>query len=252
MRGLKDKVVLVTGAAQGIGAAISERFVQEGSNVAILDLNLAAAQETAARLGNNTLAVQADITNYEQVQEAVKSINEQLGGIDVLVNNAGWDVFMPFLNTEPSHWQKLISINLMGVLNMCHIVLPQMVKNEAGCMVNIASDAARVGSSGESVYAACKGGIVSFSKTLAREHSRHNLRFNVVCPGPTKTKLFEGLLDTSSNPEKLEEAFRKAVPMRRLGQPEDLAGAVSFLASDDAAYITGQVLSVSGGLTMHG
>ena len=251
MRGLKDKVVLVTGAAQGIGAAISKRFSEEGSKVVILDLNLDAAEATAKTLKNAT-AVQADITDYEQVSQGVKKLNEELGGIDILINNAGWDIFMPFLKTEPSHWQKLVSINLMGALNLCHTVLPQMVERGAGAVVNIASDAGRVGSSGEAVYAACKGGIVSFTKTLAREHSRHGLRFNVVCPGPTKTKLFERLLDTANNPEKLEEAFRKAVPMRRLGEPEDLAGAVCFLASDDAAYITGQVLSVSGGLTMHG
>lgn len=252
MRGLKNKIVIVTGAAQGIGAAISKRFAEEGCRVALLDLNLEAAQETAERLGEKCVAVQTDITDYEGVERAISAVNEQLGTIDILVNNAGWDIFMPFLDTEPSHWQKLININLVGMLNMCHVVLPQMVENETGCMVNIASDAARVGSSGEAVYAACKGGVVAFTKTLAREHSRHSLRFNVVCPGPTKTKLFEGLLDTARDPEKLEEAFRKAVPMRRLGQPEDLAGAVCFLASDDAAYITGQVLSVSGGLTMHG
>ena len=252
MRGLSDRVVIVTGAAQGIGAAISERFAAEGSKVALLDLNLKAAQATAERLGENAAAFEVDITDYEAVGRAVTALGEGLGPPDVLVNNAGWDIFMPFLDTEPSHWQKLVSINLMGMLNVCHAVLPEMVERGSGCMVNIASDAARVGSSGEAVYAACKGGVVAFTKTLAREHARHALRFNVVCPGPTKTKLLEGLLDTARDPGKLEEAFRKAVPMRRLGQPEDLAGAVCFLASDDAAYITGQVLSVSGGLTMHG
>lgn len=252
MRGLTDKVVVVTGAAQGIGAALAARFIAEGSKVALFDLKLEAARETAARLGASALAVEVDITSYEQVQAALQQVNDSFGEVDVLVNNAGWDVFMPFLETEPAHWQKLIAINLTGVLNMTHLILPQMVARGSGCVVSIASDAARVGSSGEAVYAACKGGTVSFMKTLAREHARHNLRFNVVCPGPTRTKLLDGLLDSASNPEKLEEAFRRAVPMRRLGEPEDLAGAVCFLASDDAAYITGQVLSVSGGLTMHG
>lgn len=252
MRGLKNKVVIVTGAAQGIGAAIAQRFVEEGSKVAVLDLNLEQAQMTTETLGHNCIAVQADISNYEQVQQAVQTVNEKLGGIDILVNNAGWDVFKPFLETEPELWQKLIAINLTGVLNMHYAVLPQMVARQAGRVVSIASDAARVGSSGEAVYAACKGGIVSFSKTLAREHARHNISFNVVCPGPTKTKLLEGVLGSAGNPEKLEEAFIRAVPMRRLGESEDLAGIVCFLASDDAAYITGQVLSVSGGLTMHG
>jgi 2-hydroxycyclohexanecarboxyl-CoA dehydrogenase len=175
-----------------------------------------------------------------------------LGPIDVLVNNAGWDIFKPFLQTEPAEWQKLIDINLTGALHMLHAVLPGMVERNAGRVVTIASDAARGGSSGEAVYSACKGGLVALSKTLAREHSRHNITFNVVCPGPTDTALLADVAEGARDPEKLLEAFRRAIPLGRLGQPEDLAGAIVFFASDEASFITGQVLSVSGGLTMHG
>ena len=170
----------------------------------------------------------------------------------MLVNNAGWDVFRLFKDSTPEEWQKLISINLVGALNMHHAVLPGMLAQGRGRIVNIASDAARVGSSGEAVYAACKSGLLGFSKTLAREHARHGLTVNVVCPGATHTALFEGYKQGAGNPEKLEEAFRRSVPMGRIGEPEDLPGAILFFASDDAAYITGQVISVSGGLTMAG
>jgi len=168
------------------------------------------------------------------------------------VNNAGWDVFRPFVKTEPPQWDKLIAINLIGALNMHHAVLPGMAARKAGRIVNIASDAARVGSSGEAVYAACKGGLVSFSKTIAREHARHGITVNVVCPGPTDTALFADYKEGAVNPEKLVEAFTRSIPLGRIGQPDDLPGAILFFASDDAAYVTGQVLSVSGGLTMAG
>ena len=180
------------------------------------------------------------------------SAEQKLGPIDALVNNAGWDVFRPFLKTEPAEWEKLIAINLTGALHMHHAVLPGMVARKRGRIVNIASDAARVGSSGEAVYAACKGGLVAFSKTLAREHARHGVTVNVVCPGPTDTALFAGFKEGAANPEKLVEAFARAIPMGRIGQAEDLPGAILFFASDDAAFVTGQVLSVSGGLTMAG
>jgi len=170
----------------------------------------------------------------------------------VLVNNAGWDVFTPFTKTEPAQWDKLIAINLVGALHMHHAVLPGMVARRQGRIVNIASDAARVGSSGEAVYAACKGGLVAFSKTIAREHARHGITVNVVCPGPTDTALLAGVTEAAPNPEKLREAFVRAIPLGRLGQPDDLAGAIVFFASDDASFITGQVVSVSGGLTMNG
>lgn len=255
MKGLRGKTVIVTGGAGGIGAAICRRFAEEGAKVAVFDLDLARAEEVVVELkatAEDSLAVAVDIADHEAVMRAVAETEKALGPIAVLVNNAGIDVFRPFLKTDPNLWQKIISVNLTGALNLHHAVLPGMAERKAGRVVNVSSDAARNGSSGEAVYAACKAGLVALSKTLAREHARDGLTFNIVCPGPTETGLLQTVLDTSPNPEKLAEAFRRAVPLGRLGQPEDIAGAVVFLASDEANYITGQVLSVSGGLTMNG
>jgi 2-hydroxycyclohexanecarboxyl-CoA dehydrogenase len=251
----QDKVAVVTGGGGGIGGATCARFAREGARVAVLDRNLAGARATAERIaadGGTALAIECDITDRASVDAAVARVVAEWGGIDILVNNAGWDVFKPFTKTVPAEWERLIAINLVGPLNMHHAVLPGMVERKAGRIVNIASDAARVGSSGEAVYAACKGGIVALSKTLAREHARHDITVNVVCPGPTDTALFADYKQGAGNPEKLEEAFRRSIPLGRIGQPQDLPGAILFFASDDAAYVTGQVLSVSGGLTMAG
>lgn len=255
MRGLSGKSVVVTGGGGGIGGATCRRFGAEGAKVAVFDIAREAAEKTAADIraaGGVAEAFVADITDYEAVRAAVAAVAARLGPIDILVNNAGWDIFRPFVKTQPADWQKLIAINLIGALNMHHAILPQMAARKSGRVVNVASDAARVGSSGEAVYAACKGGLVALSKTLAREHARDGLTFNVVCPGPTDTPLLEGVLNTASNPEKLAEAFRRSIPLGRLGAPDDLPGAICFFASDDAAFITGQVISVSGGLTMAG
>lgn len=255
MRGLSTRIVVVTGGGGGIGSATCRRFAAEGATVAVVDIDAAAADRTVAAItseGGKATAFACDITNHEEVRSAVAKVTASLGPIDVLVNNAGWDVFKPFLKTSPADWQKLIAINLTGALNLHHAVLPQMVERRSGRVVNIASDAARVGSSGEAVYAACKGGLVAFSKTMAREHARDGITFNVVCPGPTETQLLGNVLNTASNPEKLKEAFRRSIPLGRIGEPADLPGAICFFASEDAAFITGQVLSVSGGLTMAG
>jgi 2-hydroxycyclohexanecarboxyl-CoA dehydrogenase len=255
MNNLAGKTVIVTGGAGGIGGAACRRFAAEGAKVAVFDMNLEAAQKVANEInasGGIAAAFNCNITDRGQVDAAVAGVEAELGPIDVLVNNAGWDIFKPFTKTVPAEWDKLIAINLTGALHMHHAVLPGMVARGAGRVVNIASDAARGGSSGEAVYAACKGGLVALSKTLAREHARHNITVNVVCPGPTDTALLAGFAEGASNPEKLMEAFKKAIPLGRLGQPDDLAGAILFLSSDDASFITGQVLSVSGGLTMHG
>ena len=212
-QGLKDKVVIVTGGAGGIGRALCERFAAAGSSVAVVDLNGGAAGVVAEALrsaGHHSAAFEADISDYAQVRDVVGKIEAQLGGVDILINNAGWDVFRPFVDTDPSLWKKLIDINLIGALNMHHVVLPYMVARQSGKVVNIASDAARVGSSGESVYAACKAGLIALSKTLAREHAKDNITFNVVCPGPTDTKLLQGILTGAGNPEKFEAAFKKA------------------------------------------
>ncbi|MEW5740774.1 MAG: 2-hydroxycyclohexanecarboxyl-CoA dehydrogenase [Myxococcota bacterium] len=249
------KTVVVTGGGGGIGGATCRRFAKEGARVAVLDLNLEAAQKVAQAIresGGRAEAFRCDITDRASVDAAIASTLEKLGPVDVLVNNAGWDVFKPFIKTEPSQWEKLIAVNLVGALHLHHAVLPSMAERKTGRIVNIASDAARVGSSGEAVYAACKGGLVAFSKTIAREHARHGITVNVVCPGPTDTALFEEYKQGAGNPEKLVEAFTRSIPLGRIGQPEDLPGAILFFASDDAAFITGQVLSVSGGLTMNG
>jgi 2-hydroxycyclohexanecarboxyl-CoA dehydrogenase len=255
MKDLKGKTAIVTGGGGGIGGATCRRFAEEGTHVAVFDMNLEAAQRVADGIvaaGGKAQAFACNITDRAQVDAAVAAAEAKLGPIDILVNNAGWDIFKPFTKTVPAEWDKLIAINLTGALHMHHAVLPGMVGRGGGRIVNIASDAARGGSSGEAVYAACKGGLVALSKTLAREHARHNITVNVVCPGPTDTALLAGFAEGASNPEKLMDAFKKAIPLGRLGQPDDLAGAIVFLSSADSAFITGQVLSVSGGLTMHG
>ena len=255
MRGLQDKTVIVTGGGGGIGGATCRRFSEAGARVAVFDINAESAAQTAVDIttaGGVAQAFRCDITDYAEVQSAVGAAAEALGPIDILINNAGWDVFRLFKDTTPDQWQKLIAINLVGAFNMHHVVLPGMLERRRGRIVNIASDAARVGSSGEAVYAACKSGLVGFSKTIAREHARHGITVNVVCPGATNTALFADYKQGAGNPEKLEEAFRRATPMGRIGEPDDLPGAILFFASDEAAYITGQVLSVSGGLTMAG
>ncbi len=251
----EGKTVIVTGGGGGIGGATCRRFAKEGARVAVFDIDLEAAAKVADAIGaagGQASTFACDITERASVDAAVAAAEAQLGPVAVLVNNAGWDVFRAFTKTEPAQWDKLIAINLTGALHMHHAVLPGMVARRAGRIVNIASDAARVGSSGEAVYAACKGGLVAFSKTLAREHARHGITVNVVCPGPTETALFEDYKQGAGNPEKLVEAFTRAIPLGRIGQPDDLPGAILFFASDDAAYVTGQVLSVSGGLTMAG
>ena len=233
MRGLKGRTAIVTGGAAGIGAAIVERFRAEGAKVVSFDLK-----------GEPPV----DITDYAAVQKAVAAA----GAVDILVNNAGWDMFKPFLKTDPAFWQKIIAINLVGPMNLLHCVLPGMVARGGGKVVNIASDAGRVGSSGEGPYSACKGGIIAITKTLARELAAKGVRLNTVCPGLTETAMLESFMQGAGNPDKLREAYTRAVPIGRLGKPADIAGAVLFLASDDAEFITGQTLSVSGGLTMHG
>jgi 2-hydroxycyclohexanecarboxyl-CoA dehydrogenase len=250
-----NQTVIVTGGGGGIGGATCRRFASEGGSVAVFDLNRDAAEKVAAGIraeGGRAQAFRCDITDRASVDAALVETEKSLGPIDVLVNNAGWDVFKPFTRTEPAQWDKLIAINLTGALHMHHAVLPGMAVRKRGRIVNIASDAARVGSSGEAVYAACKGGLVSFSKTIAREHARHGITVNVVCPGPTDTALFADYKEGAGNPEKLMEAFTRSIPLGRIGQPDDLPGAIVFFASDDARFITGQVLSVSGGLTMNG
>jgi 2-hydroxycyclohexanecarboxyl-CoA dehydrogenase len=255
MANVAGKTVIVTGGGGGIGGAACRLFAAQGAKVAVFDMNIEAAGKVAAEIetaGGVAAAFECDITDRNAVDAAVAATEAKLGPVDVLVNNAGWDVFKPFVKSTPAEWEKLIAINLIGALHMHHAVLPGMAERKSGRIVNVASDAARVGSSGEAVYAACKGGLVALSKTLAREHARHGITVNVICPGPTDTALLAGVAAGAANPQKLIDAFTRAIPLGRLGQPEDLAHAIVFFASDDAAFITGQVLSVSGGLTMNG
>lgn len=255
MRGIKGKVTIVTGGAGGIGAAICRRFADEGAIVAVFDINKDAAETIVADIrakGGSAAAFCVDLTSQESVVAAVTAAEAQLGPTDILVNNAGWDHAAPFLKTDKALWDKIVAVNLYGPLYMHHAVLKGMYERGRGKVVNVASDAARVGSSGEAVYAFCKGGLVSYSKTMARELARKQINVNVVCPGPTDTALFRDFAGEGEQGEKLKGALAKAIPFGRLGQPDDLPGAVLFLASEDAAFITGQIISVSGGLTMAG
>jgi 2-hydroxycyclohexanecarboxyl-CoA dehydrogenase len=248
VKGLQGRVALVTGAGRGMGRAIAERLAAEGARVAVTDVDRATAEDTAAALGPAATAVHLDVTNPASVAAAVEKVAGVLGPVDVLVNNAGWDHMAPFLETDPELWDRIIDINLKGTFNCARAVLPGMVERRSGRVVNISSDAGRVGSTGEAVYSAAKAGVVGFTKTLAREMARFRITVNVVCPGPTDTPLLDDLLGQGN--ERLIDALRRAIPLGRLGQPADVAAAVAFLASDDASFITGQTLSVSGGLTM--
>jgi 2-hydroxycyclohexanecarboxyl-CoA dehydrogenase len=246
MRGLDGKVVLITGAGRGMGKAIAERLVAEGARVAVTDVDEKSAVETAAGL-EGAAGFRLDITDADEVARCIEEIVAALGPIDALVNNAGWDKLAPFLDTDEDFWERVIDINLRGPIRMTKAVLPQMVERQSGRIVNISSDAGRVGSSGEAVYSACKAGIIGFGKTVAREVARYGITVNAICPGPTDTALLESV--TEGN-EKLLDSLKRGIPMRRIGVPEDIAGAVAFMVSDDAGFITGQTLSVSGGLTM--
>lgn len=252
MRGLEGRTAVVTGAASGIGRAIAMRLAEEGVRTVIFDIDEAGAKATADAAGGNVSAQHCDITDLSSVQEAVEATEKDVAPIDFLVNNAGWDLPTSFLDSDPDFWAKVIGINLMGPIHMHHTVLNRMAERGAGRVVNIASDAGRVGSSGEAVYSACKGGVIAFTKTLAREVSGRNITLNTVCPGPTDTPLFDAFKAASEGGAKIAEGLARAIPMRRLGEPADYPGIVAFLLSDDAAYITGQTISVSGGLTMHG
>ena len=255
MRGLKNKTVLITGAAGGIGQALTVRFAEEGCRLGLIDMNANALEATAQRArgaGATATTYAIDITDYNAVKSAVEAFAGEAGRIDVLVNNAGFDKFTLFLDSKPDFWEKVIAVNLKGPINLHHAVLPHMVKAKSGKVVNVASDAGRVGSSGESVYSACKGGIIALTKTLAREMARANIKLNAIAPGPTDTALFHGFIGEGEAGQKVHAALEKSIPLRRIAKPEDIVGAIVFLASDDADYITGQVFSVSGGLTMAG
>jgi 2-hydroxycyclohexanecarboxyl-CoA dehydrogenase len=250
---LAGRTALVTGAGRGIGRAIALALAAEGAEVAVLDVDAAAAERVRAEVearGVKALALAVDLTRRAEVEEAVRAMVTQWGQIDLLVNNAGWDRMQLFLESDEETWDRIIDLNFKGVLYTCRAVLPLMAARRAGKVVNIASDAGRAGSSGEAVYAGTKGAVIAFSKTIAREMARYGVTVNVVCPGLTDTALLAGMRAESARNEKVLDAVTRAIPLGRVGTPEDVAGAVVYFASPAADYVTGQTLSVSGGLTM--
>jgi 2-hydroxycyclohexanecarboxyl-CoA dehydrogenase len=255
MQGLQAKNAIVTGGGGAIGRAICRELAREGCVVGVFDKNGATAHETAQLIteaGGRAHAAEVDIRDHAAIVAAVAAFERAAGPTDILVNNAGFDRVGNFLESEPAFWDELIAVNLRGPLNLHHAVVRGMVARKRGRIVNIASDAGRVGSTGEAVYAACKGGIIAFSKSLARELAALRINVNVVCPGPTDTPLLQSFIGEGEHGAKVFEGLKRAIPFKRLGEPADVVGIVAFLASDGAAFITGQVVSVSGGLTMHG
>jgi len=242
MNRLDGRTAVVTGAAGGIGSAVCRRLASEGARVVATDIVEKAVLELAREVGG--LGRRLDVTD----PAAAAALAAELGEVDVLVNNAGWDRVMHFLETTPEHWEKVLRLNLFSQISVSHAFAKGMAERRRGRIVNIASDAGKVGSSGETVYAAAKGGVIAFTKSLARELARDNVNVNCVCPGPTETAfldVFEG-----ERGQNILEGMRRAVPLRRFATPDDVAGAVAYLASDDAAYLTGQAISVDGGLVM--
>jgi 2-hydroxycyclohexanecarboxyl-CoA dehydrogenase len=247
MRGLDGKVALVTGAGRGIGQAIAERLAEEGAQVAVSDMNLADAESTASHIGDRAAALALDVTDDDSIGRGVADIMERLGPIDVLVNNAGWDQIEPFTDSKPETWDRVLAVNFRGPIAVTRAVLDPMLERRSGRIVSIASDAGRVGSSGEVVYSGAKAGLMGFTRALAREVASSGINVNAVCPGPTNTPLLQAAAKESP---KTIAALARAIPFGRPAEPSEIAAAVAFLASGDAAFITGQALSVSGGMTM--
>jgi len=250
---LPARVSLISGGASGIGRATALAMGAAGYTLAVADLREAQAAEVAAEIretGGEALGIAMDVTDGAAVRAAVARASEELGTIEVLVNCAGWDEFRPFLGTDEAFWRRVVAVNYEGCLRTTQALVGGMAERRSGRIVNLSSDAARVGSAQEAVYAGAKAAVIAFTKTIAREFARSGVTANVVCPGPTETPMLTTMAGGSGDAERLVDALTRAVPMRRLGKPEDVAAAVLFLASEEAAYITGQTLSVSGGLTM--
>ena len=253
---LVGKSVVVTGGARGIGRAIAHVFANAGADVVIGDFRFDEATKTALELsevsGNRVVAVRTDVTSLEEVHHLRDEALRLFGKIDVLVNSAGWDRLLPFIKTTPDMWDRVIAINFKGVVHTCHAILPHMVERKQGAIVNLSSDTARVGSFGEAIYAASKAAVIAFSKTLAREHARDNIRVNSLCPGLVDTPLIEEMKDDDEFTRRILDSIVNYIPFKRLGRPEEIAAMAMFLASDAASYVTGQVFSVNGGLNMVG
>jgi 2-hydroxycyclohexanecarboxyl-CoA dehydrogenase len=248
---LHDRVAVVTGGGRGIGASIAAALGAAGADVAVWDLDRERAESTAERLvaenGGRVVGIGVNVADHAGVDAAVTRTEQELGPIDILVNNAGIDVIGPFLESDPKSWDRIIDVNLRGPITTCYRIVRDMVERGRGRVVNLGSDAGKVGSSGEAVYSATKGGVIAFTKTLAREVAANGITVNCVCPGPTDTALLDQVAESN---QKLYDSLARAIPLKRIAQPSDIAPAVVFLASDAAGYITGQALSVSGGLTM--
>jgi 2-hydroxycyclohexanecarboxyl-CoA dehydrogenase len=251
---MSNRTALVTGGAQGIGRGIALSLGEAGFKVAVADLNADVAEQTAKEIeaaGGTAVAVRIDVTDTAAVKAAVEQVEAELGPVEVVVNNAGWDDFMPFVKTDEEFWDKVLDINFKGMLRVTQAVVPGMIQRGFGRVVNIGSDAGRVGSSLEAVYSGAKGGTIAFTKTLAREVATKGVTVNTVCPGPTDTPALRKFADgAGEDADKVISGMTRAVPMKRLGTPEDIGPAVAFFASDAAGFVTGQTLSVSGGLTM--
>lgn len=246
---LSNKSAIVTGGGSGIGKATCIALARAGARVFIGDINTAAAEAVASEIraaGGKADALFLDITDDAAIKKFADNVHGAVSKVDVVVNGAGWDIIEPFIKNTPEYWDKIMAINFMGPVKVTRAFLDPMIEGKGGKVVNISSDAGRGGSSGETVYAGAKGGVIAFTKSLAREMARYGINVNCVCPGPTDTPLF------ATQPEKVRDALINAIPFRRLGKPEEVADAVTFFASDRSSFITGQVISVSGGLTMHG
>ena len=249
MKPIQDRIAVITGAASGIGRASAQLLAEAGAHVVIADIALDKGRAAAAQLreqGHRADHLAVDLTDETSIKTFADTVTTQIGTVDVLVNGAGWGKTQPFWEGTPEFWSKVIALNFVGPMQLVKALLPLMMERRSGSIVNIASDAGRVGSLGETVYSGAKAGLIGFTKSLARETARYGINVNCVCPGPTETPLLFAL------PEKHLEAFKRAIPMRRFAQPAEIAEAVAFFASERARYITGQVLSVSGGLTMAG
>src|SRR5919107_2088227 len=243
--GASPLTALVTGGGRGIGRSIAEGLAEDGLAVVIVDLRLQEAEDTAAAIneaGGRAIAVEANVADSASVATAVGVAEQRFGHIDVLVNNAGWDDLKPFLDTDEAFWDLIIDINFKGPLRFIRLLLPGMIERKYGRIINIGSDAGRVGSSLESVYSGAKGGLIAFTKTIAREHARHGVTANVVCPGPTDTPFMRETVAAQGDAEAVLGAMVKNVPMRRLATPEEVATAVRFFAGPEAGYVTGQTL----------
>ena len=239
----KGKTILVTGAASGIGQACAAAFAAAGGSVILTDINEEAG-EAAAKALSGARFMKLDVTERFECEALAAQVEKEAGGLDVLVNAAGWDIIQPFMDNTPEYWAKIMAINFMGPVQLTRAMLPMLIDSGSGRIVNVSSDAGRVGSFGETVYAGAKGGIIAFTKSLAREMTRKNIRVNCICPGPTDTPLF------ASQSEKMQEALKNAIPMKRVAKASEVADGVLYFASDRSSFVTGQVLSVSGGLTM--